>query len=84
MNVLYRQGIEHPLRTVLIAAVLTLAIAPGLLRLRLRTDGHALVPANDRVVQYDAAIRDPGEGIRPAGGRRKNAAQPGVYRRPDR
>lgn len=34
-----------------------LAAAPGLLRLELRTDGHALVPPDDPVVRFDAEVR---------------------------
>jgi predicted RND superfamily exporter protein len=36
----------------------TLAAAPGLMRLKLRTDGHALVSAKDPAVVYDRSIRD--------------------------
>src|SRR5437660_1757913 len=40
---LARYSIHHPKRVVFIAVFFTLAIAPGALRLTLRTDGHALV-----------------------------------------
>src|SRR6476661_2117725 len=36
---------------------LTLLAAPGLLRLKLRTDGHALVPPDDPAVRVDAEVR---------------------------
>ncbi len=36
---------------------LTAVFAPGLFRLQLRTDGHALVPREDPAVQLDAEIR---------------------------
>jgi predicted RND superfamily exporter protein len=51
-------GIRHPRRTLLIAAAVTLAAAPGVFRLKLRTDGHALVSENAPEVRYDKAIRD--------------------------
>src|SRR6185369_12962617 len=54
---LSRFAIAHP-RSVLVAAVLvTLAALPGLARLKLRTDGHALVTPDAPEVLYDSAIR---------------------------
>jgi predicted RND superfamily exporter protein len=50
-------AIDHPRGTILAFALLTLLAAPGLLRLQLRTDGHALVPAGDPAVRFDAAVR---------------------------
>jgi uncharacterized protein len=50
-------AIDRPRGTVLAFAILTLLAAPGLLRLQLRTDGHALVPAGDPAVRFDAAVR---------------------------
>ncbi len=50
-------AIARPRRTILAAAVLVLAAAPGLLRLELRTDGHALVPPADPAVLFDAEVR---------------------------
>ena len=35
-------------------ALLVLLAAPGLLRLELRTDGHALIPPRDPAIAYDA------------------------------
>src|SRR6185436_9361507 len=55
---LARYSIQHPKRVILIAVGLTLAIAPGVLRLRLRTDGHALVSEKAPEVIYDHAIRN--------------------------
>jgi uncharacterized protein len=49
---------RRPRTALVLAALLTLAAAPGLLRLKLRTDGHALVSANAPEVIYDQAIRD--------------------------
>jgi predicted RND superfamily exporter protein len=42
----------------LVAALVTLSAAPGVLRLKLRTDGHALVSARAPEVIYDKQIRD--------------------------
>jgi predicted RND superfamily exporter protein len=50
-------SIDHPRRTILAFAVLVLLAAPGLLRLQLRTDGHALVPVGDPAVAFDAQVR---------------------------
>jgi predicted RND superfamily exporter protein len=56
-----RMAVELPLerpRAVIAAFVLvTLAALPGLWRLELRTDGHALVPAGDPAVRIDAEVR---------------------------
>jgi uncharacterized protein len=53
-----REAIDRPLRVLLVAAVITLAAASGILRLKLRTDGHALVSPTAPEVVYDQAIRD--------------------------
>ena len=50
-------SIDHPRRVLLAFTVLVLLAAPGLPRLRLRTDGHALVPAGDPAVRFDAEMR---------------------------
>jgi len=55
---LARGSIRRPGLTLAIAGLLMLAAAPGLLHLRLRTDGHALVPHDDPAVRADAAIRE--------------------------
>src|SRR5438445_12134650 len=51
-------AIRRPVRVLVIATVITLATAPGLLRLKLRTDAHALVPQDAPEVLYDKALRD--------------------------
>jgi predicted RND superfamily exporter protein len=54
---LYRLAIDRP-RTVLLAALLVvLAASPGLLHLRIRTDGNALVPERSPAIAVDRAIR---------------------------
>lgn len=50
-------SIDHPRGVIATFAVLVLLAAPGILRLQLRTDGHALVPADDPAVQFDAEVR---------------------------
>ncbi len=54
---IYRYSVRHPWATVLWAVLVTLGIAPGVTRLKLRTDGHALVPASAPAVRYDESIR---------------------------
>ena len=51
-------AICQPRRTLVIAAAVTLAAAPGMLRLTLRTDGHALVAPDAPEVRYDKFIRE--------------------------
>lgn len=58
MRFLSHTAIRHPYRTLAVTLLLTLAAAPGLLRLQLRTDGHALVPHGDPAVVYDLKIRE--------------------------
>jgi predicted RND superfamily exporter protein len=55
---LARYSIQHPKRIVILALALTCAIAPGALKLKLRTDGHALVDPKAPQVHYDRLIRD--------------------------
>ena len=50
-------SIDRPRLAILLVALLTLAAAPGLLRLELRTDGHALVPPDDPAVAFDDQVR---------------------------
>jgi predicted RND superfamily exporter protein len=50
-------AIGHPRRILLIAGLVTLGVSPGLWRLKLRTDGHALVAQNAPEVLYDKEIR---------------------------
>src|SRR5689334_22705699 len=54
---LSRFAIRHPKRTLFIAVLVTLAAAPGLRGLKLRTDGHALVSPDAAEVIYDKAVR---------------------------
>lgn len=57
MNGIIDRAIAHPRRTIVLAFVLTMCVAPGMLRLRLRTDGHALVPETAPQVIFDGEIR---------------------------
>jgi hypothetical protein len=49
---------RQPKRMIVIAALITLAAAPGILQLKLRTDGHALVSPTVPEVLADRAVRD--------------------------
>ena len=53
-----RAAIGHPRRTLVLTALVTLAAVPGLFRLKLRTDGHALIPPHAPEIQYDQTIRN--------------------------
>lgn len=57
MTALYRFSIACPKTTLLLAAVVAAATAPGITRLRLRTDGHALVPHDAPEIEEDRRIR---------------------------
>lgn len=50
-------AIRRPYLVLGLAALVTLAFVPGLFRLHLRTDGHALVPAVAPAVLLDEAVR---------------------------
>ena len=50
-------AIRHPRRVLLVAALTTLAASLGVGWLKLRTDGHALVPNNAPEVIYDRTVR---------------------------
>ncbi len=50
-------AIHHPRRVLILAALVTLVAAPGVLRLKLRTDGHALVSQTAPEVIFDRAVR---------------------------
>jgi hypothetical protein len=54
---LARNSIRRPRWTILVVLALTLAVAPGAMRLTLRTDGHALVARDAPEILYDDAIR---------------------------
>ncbi|MFQ5601206.1 MAG: RND family transporter, partial [Candidatus Krumholzibacteriia bacterium] len=58
MTRLTRHAVAHPARVVSIALLLCLALAPGLARLEIRTDGHALVPPSAPEVRRDREIRE--------------------------
>ncbi len=55
---LARYSIKHPKRVILCALLVTLAVAPGALKLKLRTDGHALVDKSAPEVRYDQLVRE--------------------------
>jgi predicted RND superfamily exporter protein len=57
-GLLSRYAIGHPRRVLVVAAVVTLAASPGMLRLKLSTDGHALVSPTAPEVVCDKEIRD--------------------------
>ncbi|MCH7525816.1 MAG: MMPL family transporter [Planctomycetes bacterium] len=57
MGWLYRDAIRNPIGVIVLAFTIVLVIAPGALRLRLRTDGHALVPKDAPEIEYDRQIR---------------------------
>lgn len=54
---LAQASIRHPVRVLAVAAILVLAASSGLPRLRLRTDGQALVPPASPEVLADREIR---------------------------
>jgi uncharacterized protein len=54
---LAQRSIDCPRRAIAVMGALVLLAAPGLLRLELRTDGHALVPPGDPAVRVDAEVR---------------------------
>lgn len=58
MRSVYLYSIRNPRRVVAIAVLVTLAVAPGVTQLRLRTDGNALLPTGAPEIAVDKAIRD--------------------------
>ncbi len=48
---------NHPRTVLVLMTALVLAMAPGLLRLKLRTDGHSLVPPGDPAIALDREAR---------------------------
>ena len=58
MSALYRFAIRRPLTVLALAAVAVMAVAPGTLWLRVRTDGHALVQPDAPAVLADKAVRE--------------------------
>jgi len=57
LDILHRVSIRHPIPVLVIAAAVTAAAAPGIPKLRLRTDGQALVPEQAPAVRVDRAVR---------------------------
>ena len=51
-------SIHRPWSVLIAMCCLTLLTVPGLFRLEVRTDGHALVPKKDPVVQVDREVRE--------------------------
>lgn len=54
---LVEAAIARPAKTIRLLVTITLVAGVGLGRLELRTDGHALVPADDPAVRVDAEVR---------------------------
>lgn len=52
------RAVDRPRRTIFGMVFLVLLAAPGLLRLELRTDGHALIPPRDPAIAFDAEVRE--------------------------
>jgi len=67
MNWLARCALDRPGATLLVTGLLTLVFAAGMLRLELRTDGAALHPQGDPVIEQnaldEARFRDPRLGL---------------------
>ncbi len=57
MKHLHDFAIRRPRLVLALALAVTLAVAPGMLRLHLRTDGHALIPPRDPAVLLDNQVR---------------------------
>jgi uncharacterized protein len=57
LNALHRFSIHHPVLVVALALAVTTALAPGIVRLKLRTDGQALVPQQAPTVRFDREVR---------------------------
>ena len=53
MGWLYRYSIRRPWLVIVAATVISLAVMPGALRLKIRTDGHALVPPDAPEIRLD-------------------------------
>ncbi len=53
MGWLYRYSIRRPWLVIVVATVISLAVMPGALRLKIRTDGHALVPPDAPEIRID-------------------------------
>jgi hypothetical protein len=57
LDALSQASIRRPRLTLALLAGFTLAAAPGLARLELRTDGRELAPSNDPAVRLEASVR---------------------------
>jgi len=57
VGALPRFALRRPRATLVAGVLFALAPAAGLLRLRLETDGHTLVPPDDPAIRFDARIR---------------------------
>jgi predicted RND superfamily exporter protein len=57
LNFLYGFSVRRPRLVIVLALLITLGAAPGALRLKIRTDGHALVPADAPAIAIDNEIR---------------------------
>ncbi|MBI1825939.1 MAG: MMPL family transporter [Planctomycetes bacterium] len=57
MNWLVRFSVRRPVLVIIIAVLITLGVSPGVTRIKLRTDGHALVPEGDQQIEEDRRIR---------------------------
>ena len=55
---LYRVAVAYPRRTILAGTLLVLLSGIGIGRLKIQTDGHALVPSARPEVQFDRSVRD--------------------------
>ncbi len=51
-------SIRHPAVVLTLGVLLTCAAAPGLLRLKIRTDGHALIPPDAQAIEVDQQLRE--------------------------
>jgi predicted RND superfamily exporter protein len=58
VGALTRLALRWPRATIVAGVLFALAPAAGLLRLRLETDGHSLIPPDDPAVLFDARVRE--------------------------
>ncbi|HEX4962596.1 MAG TPA: MMPL family transporter [Thermoanaerobaculia bacterium] len=58
LNRLAQASMTRPRRAIVAMTFATLVMAPGLARLQLRTDGHALMPIDDPEIRFDAQVRE--------------------------
>ena len=76
MKWLARLALDRPGATLLVTGLLTVVLAAGMLRLELRTDGAALHPQGDPVIEQnaldEARFRDARMGLLLVGSRFRN------------